>query len=88
LAAAPKPSIVKLVITPQGEEAFSTGISKHKAVHLVVKVDIGGAAGVIAHLAGKRSPDTHVWILAAKLLASLDWKALTSGKALSGGSIS
>jgi hypothetical protein len=66
LAAAPKPSIVKLVITAQGEEAFSTSISKHKAIHFVVKVDIGGTAGVIAHLAGKQSPDTHVWVLAGE----------------------
>ena len=59
----PKPRIVQFVITPQGEEAFSTGISKHQAIEYVVKVDIGGAAGVIAHLAGKQPPDTHVWVL-------------------------
>lgn len=63
LATPPKPRIVKLVITPQGEEAFSTGISKHKAINFVVKAEIGGVAGVIAHLAGKQPPDTHVWIL-------------------------
>jgi hypothetical protein len=63
LVATPKPRIVNLVITPQGEEAFSTGISKHKAINFLVKVDIGGVAGVIAHLAGKQPPDTHVWVL-------------------------
>ena len=28
-----------------------------------MKVEIGGAAGVMAHLAGKQIPDTHVWVL-------------------------
>ena len=37
--------------------------SKHKAIDYVVKVEIGGAAGVMAHLAGKQIPDTHVWVL-------------------------
>src|SRR6202171_5109101 len=63
LVAMPKPRVVQLVITPQGEEAFSTGISNHKAIQYVVKVDIGGAAGVAAHLAGKTPPDTHVCVL-------------------------
>ena len=63
LATTPKPRIVRLVITPQGEEAFSTGITKHKAINFVVKVDIGGVAGVIAHLEGKQPPDSHVWVL-------------------------
>jgi len=63
VATTPKPRIVHLVITPQGEEAFSTGISKHKAIKYLVHVEIGGAAGVIAHLEGKQPPDTHVWVL-------------------------
>ncbi len=54
---------VHLVITPQGEESFSTGISKHKAIDYDVKVEIGGAAGLVARLLGKQPPDTHVWVL-------------------------
>ncbi len=42
VAATPKPRIVHLVISPQGEEAFSTGIFKHKAIDYDVKVEIGG----------------------------------------------
>src|SRR5665213_2386394 len=60
LATTPKPQIVQLVITPQGEEAFSTGISKHKAIDYDVKVEIGGAAGLMARLLGKQPPDTNV----------------------------
>jgi hypothetical protein len=63
VAATPKPRLVKLVITPQGEEPFSVGGSSRKATHYVVKVEIGGAAGLVAPLLGKQPPDTHVWIL-------------------------
>jgi hypothetical protein len=63
VAATPKPRLVKLAITSQGEEPFSIGGSSRKAKHYVVKVEIGGAAGLVAPLLGKQPPDTHVWIL-------------------------
>jgi hypothetical protein len=63
VAAAPKPRLVKLAITPRGEEPFSVGGSSRKAVHYVVHVEIGGAAGLVAPLLGKQPPDTHIWIL-------------------------
>lgn len=63
VAATPKPRLVKLAITPQGEEPFSVGGFSRKATHHVVKVEIGGAAGLVASLLGKQPPDTHVWIL-------------------------
>ena len=63
VATTPKPRLVKLAITPQGEEPFSVGGSSRKAMHYVVKVEIGGVAGVVAPLLGKQPPDTHVWIL-------------------------
>jgi hypothetical protein len=63
VAATPKARLVKLAITPQGEEPFSVGGSSRKATHYVVKVEIGGAAGLVAPLLGKQPPDTHVWIL-------------------------
>jgi hypothetical protein len=63
VAATPKPRLVKLAITSQGEEPFSIGDSSRKATHYVVKVQIGGAAGLVAPLLGKQPPDTHVWIL-------------------------
>jgi hypothetical protein len=63
VAATPKPRLVKLVITPAGEEPFSTGGTERKAMHYVVKVEIGGIAGVLAPLVGKQPPDSHVWIL-------------------------
>jgi len=62
VAATPKPRLVKLVIAPAGEESFSFGASTREATQYVVKVEIGGVAGVIAPLVGKQPPDTHVWI--------------------------
>jgi hypothetical protein len=53
VVATPKPRIVRLVITPHGEEAFSTGISKRKAIDYDVKVEIGGVAGFVAHVGGE-----------------------------------
>lgn len=58
-----KPRLVNLVITPHGEEEFSTGSMHRKAMHYVVKVDIGGLTGAFAELLGKQPPDTNVWIL-------------------------
>jgi len=64
VAATPKPRLVHLDIYPQGQEPFSIGSYSHKAIHYVVKVKIGGVAGLVAHLLGKRPPDTQAWVLA------------------------
>jgi hypothetical protein len=63
VAAAPKPRLVKLAITNVGEDPFSAGGLIRKATHYVVKIEIGGAAGVLAPILGKDPPDTNVWIL-------------------------
>jgi hypothetical protein len=63
VAAGPKPRIVKLEITPSGEEHFTTGGMAREAMHYIVKIDIGGLSGLVAPLVGKQPPDSHVWIL-------------------------
>ena len=63
VAATPKPWLVKLRISAAGEESFSTGGTTRKAMHYVLKVDIGGISSVLAPLLGKQPPDSHVWIL-------------------------
>jgi hypothetical protein len=63
VAATPKPRLVKLAITAAGDEPFSTGATSRKATHYVLKVEIGGIAGILAPLVGKQPPDSHVWIL-------------------------
>jgi hypothetical protein len=62
VAATPKPRLVKLEITAAGEDSFSIGNSSRKAMHYVVKVDIGGITGLLAELLGKQPPDSHIWI--------------------------
>ena len=46
VVATPKPRLVKLAITPQGTDSFSLAGSSHEAVHYVVKIEIGGVAGL------------------------------------------
>ena len=63
VAITPKPRLIHLEISPQGQEPFSSGSYRHRAIHYVVKVKIGGVAGVVAPLVGKQPPDTQAWIL-------------------------
>jgi hypothetical protein len=62
VATTPKPRVVKLVITSDGQEPFNVGKSKHMATHYIIKVDIGGVAGAVAPIVGKQPPDRHIWI--------------------------
>lgn len=63
VVATPKPRIVKLSISLQGKEPFTLAGSRREALHYVIKVDIGGLAGLVAPLVGKQPPDAHVWII-------------------------
>jgi hypothetical protein len=62
ITATPKPRIVKLVISSNGQHPFSVGGAERQAAEFVIKVDIGGVAGAVAPLVGKQPPDTHVWV--------------------------
>jgi len=59
----PKPRLVKLPLSVAGADPFSTGGVARKATHYVVKVEIGGLAGLVAPIVGKQPPDSHVWVL-------------------------
>jgi hypothetical protein len=63
VAAAPKPRIVHLSITPNGQETFSVAGARHKATVFRVKVEIGGIAGMIAPLIGKQPADAKIWVV-------------------------
>ena len=63
VGAAPKPRLVHLAITPNGEETFSVAGARHKATLFVVKVEIGGIARMIAPLVGKQPADTKIWVV-------------------------
>ena len=66
VAATPKPRLVKLAITPQGEETFWAAGARHRATHYGLKVELGGLTGVVAPFIGKQPADIHVWILSGK----------------------
>lgn len=62
VVATPKPRIVKLVFTPDGEDSFTLAGTERKAMHYEIKFDLGGIAGVIAPMIGKKPPNMEVWI--------------------------
>jgi hypothetical protein len=57
-----KPRIVKLLISPEGEDSFMVGNVSHKARRYVVKTEIGGVAGLVAPAVGKQPQDIRIWI--------------------------
>jgi hypothetical protein len=63
VATTPKPRLVKLAILPRGEDPFTIGRFHHKAMHYVVKAEIGGVTGFLARLMRKQPADTHVWVM-------------------------
>jgi hypothetical protein len=63
LVASPKPRIVKLIISPSGEDPVSIGGSSRRATHYEIKIDLKGLAGVVAPLIGKQPPNIQIWVL-------------------------
>jgi hypothetical protein len=63
VVAAPKPRVIKLLISPDGHDPIWIKGSRLEANRYLVKVEIGGVSGAVAPLVGKQPPDTHIWIL-------------------------
>src|SRR5262245_29013414 len=63
VALTPKPRLVKLEIARAANDPFTLNGVTRRATHYVVKIDIGGFAGLVAPLVGKQPPDFDVWIL-------------------------
>ena len=63
LVTTPKPRIVKLQISPAGTDGFTFGGANRQATRYVIKVNLGGVAGVVAPVVGKQPPDDQVWML-------------------------
>ena len=59
VVATPKPRLVKLAVTPQGEDTLTTAGSPHRATQYVLKVELGGFTGLVAPLIGKRDNEEH-----------------------------
>ncbi len=62
IVAAPKPRLVKLVISPRGEDAYTLLGSTRKATRFEIKIELGGVEGVVAPLIGKQPPNINIWI--------------------------
>jgi hypothetical protein len=77
VAATPKPRLVKVTLAVAGTEPFSVAGSERKATHYVLKIEIGGIAGLIAPLVGKQPSDSHVWILDGEAPAFVRSQAAT-----------
>jgi hypothetical protein len=59
----PQPRVVKLLFKREGENQFSAGGLRKQAMHYVMSVQIGGIAGILAPIIGKRPPDTDIWVI-------------------------
>jgi hypothetical protein len=59
----PKPRIVKMELSPAGEDTFTVAGAPHKAARYLGKIEIGGISGMMAPLIGKQPPDTHFWLI-------------------------
>jgi hypothetical protein len=66
LVAAPMPRLIKLAISPSGEEPFSLAGSPRKAMRYEIKIELGGIAGLIAPLIDKQPPNVQIWIIGGK----------------------
>jgi hypothetical protein len=66
VVATPTPRLVKLAVTPQGEDTLTTAGSPHRATQYVLKVELGGITGLVAPLIGKQPKDLRVWVLGGK----------------------
>jgi hypothetical protein len=73
VATTPKPRLVNLEFIPQGQEPFSIGRYTHKSIRYVVNVKIGGFAGAVATLLGKKPPSIQAWVLAKDAPALVRW---------------
>ncbi|MDQ2710973.1 MAG: hypothetical protein M3Y24_01855 [Acidobacteriota bacterium] len=60
---APKPRLVHLSITPASPVTFTVAGARHKAIRYTVKVEIGGVAGLVAPLVGKKPADAQIWVV-------------------------
>ena len=63
LAVDSRPRIVKLTITLDGSDNVLLGPDRRQADRFLIHPEIGGVAGLLAPLLGKKPPDMRVWIV-------------------------
>jgi hypothetical protein len=62
VAFTPKPRVLKLEVSPDGEEAVTIHGLARKTSRYVAKAELGGALGTVASVAGKQPPPLHYWM--------------------------
>jgi hypothetical protein len=67
IVAAPKPRLVTLDIMPQAPQTFYLAGSPRKSSVYEIKIELGGIAGVIAPVIGKKPPDISMEILGGEM---------------------
>jgi hypothetical protein len=85
LTTTPKPRIVKLTIAASGEDSFFVGGVSSKAIHYIVKIDLGGVIGVAAKVVGKQPQPIQIWMAAGDAPIVVKSEALCVRMARSGG---
>jgi hypothetical protein len=65
----PKPRLIKMALSPEGEGAVRVGPEAKKVIRYLVKLEIGGLTGVIASLIGKDPPDLRYWLISGEVPA-------------------
>jgi hypothetical protein len=81
LAFTPKPTLVRLELTPRGEETVPVGGRRGTATRYVLEPKLGLLRGAAAALLGKTPADYHCWIVTADLPAfvAIDGPLYTGG---------
>lgn len=69
LVASPKPRLITISVTPEGEDTFLSAGVRHKAIRFNLHLKLGGFAGLIAPAIGKSPPDAKAWVSAGKVPA-------------------
>jgi len=62
VAFTPKPRVLKLEISPGGEETVKIQGLARKTSRYVAKAELGGTLGAVATVAGKQPPAFHYWM--------------------------
>jgi hypothetical protein len=63
LVMAPKPRIVRMAISPAGEDPYTLAGVERKSKAFNIRIEIGGVEGMIAPLVGKAPPDIQLWVV-------------------------
>jgi hypothetical protein len=65
----PKPRLITAQLTPEAEDKVRVGPAAKTATRHLVKLEVGGLAGLIAPVIGKDPPDLRYWLVSGEVPA-------------------